>query len=179
MKIAITQRQTEINGIVYDCLEQGWYRLFKDHELCLIPNLVDVTIEESDILVLSGGNETQQRLKTELTVCDWAMRNNKPIIGICHGAFFLNYVFGGVNAEITGHRNVLHNVLLEGVSQQVNSYHDICIYELGKNLISIASHNDHCEAYRHRDYPIWGLVWHPERMDNPVLPSDLRKLIYG
>lgn len=178
MKIAITQRQTTINGIVYDCLEQGWYRLFKDHDICLVPNVVDVIID-ADMLVVSGGNETEQRYKTELTVCDWAMRNNKPILGVCHGAFFLNFAFGGINAEIQGHRNVEHDVIMEGKTYTVNSYHDVCIYQLASTLISVAETKENPEAFKHKEYPIWGLVWHPERMEDPVLPSDIRKLIYG
>lgn len=178
MKVAITQRQTEINGITYDCLEQGWYRLFKDHDIQIIPNLIHVTVD-ADMLVVSGGNETSQRYKTELTVCDWAMRNGIPILGVCHGAFFLNYAFGGVNTEVKGHRNVEHTVLLEGASPTVNSYHDICIYELGEALVPLAYAGDQVEAFKHKQLPIWGLAWHPERMEEPVLPSDLRKLIYG
>lgn len=178
MKIAITQRQTTINGIVYDCLEQGWYHLFKGHEICLVPNVVDVIVD-ADMLVVSGGNETEQRYKTELTVCDWAMRNNKPILGVCHGAFFLNFAFGGINAEIQGHRNVEHDVIMEGKTYTVNSYHDVCIYQLASNLISVAETKKNPEAFKHKEHPIWGLVWHPERMEDPVLPSDLRRLIYG
>lgn len=178
MKIAITQRQFEINGIVYDCLEQGWYHLFKDHEICIIPNLVNVIID-ADMLVLSGGDESEQRYKTELTVCDWAMRHNKPILGICHGAFFLNYAFGGINAEIQGHRSGNHKINMEGETYMVNSYHDVCVYELGSSLVSLADDGEHCEAFTHKEYPMWGIVWHPERMLDPVLPSELEKLIYG
>lgn len=178
MKIAITQRQTEINGITYDCLEQGWYHLFKGHELHIIPNLINVSIDV-DLLVISGGNESDQRYKTELTVCDWAMRNNVPILGVCHGAFFLNFAFGGINAKIQGHRNVEHAILFEGATYTVNSYHDVCVYELGKSLIPLAFAGDHIEAFKHAQYPIWGLVWHPERMEVPILPLELKELIYG
>lgn len=178
MKIAITQRQTEINGITYDCLEQGWYRLFRGHELHVIPNLVNVQINV-DMLVLSGGNESSQRYRTELTVCDWAMRNHIPILGICHGAFFLNYAFKGINAEVTGHRGVEHDITLDEQTYKVNSYHDVCIYELGESLKPIAYAGKHIEAFKHEKYPIWGLVWHPERMDKPVLPNDLKELING
>lgn len=178
MKIAITQRQVQINGIVYDCLEQGWYRLFADHELCIIPNLINVVVD-ADMLVISGGDESEQRYKTELTVCDWAMRNKKPILGVCHGAFFLNFAFGGINASVEGHRNTNHKITMEGSEHMVNSYHDVCIYELANPLVPLAEAHDHCEAFKHEQYPIWGLAWHPERMEDPVLPSDLRKLIYG
>ena len=65
MKIAITQRQTEINGFVHDCLDPNWYKLFKGHELIIIPNLIDIDLDiDLDMLVISGGNHTEARYKT-------------------------------------------------------------------------------------------------------------------
>jgi gamma-glutamyl-gamma-aminobutyrate hydrolase PuuD len=29
------------------------------------------------------------------------------------------------------------------------------------------------EAFKHKDKEIYGIVWHPERMKNPVLPKKL------
>jgi len=180
MKIAITQRQIEINGFVHDCLDPNWYRLFKGHELIIIPNLIDIDLDINlDMLVISGGNHTETRYKTELVVCDWAMRNDIPILGVCHGAFFLNYAFKGIDAQVKGHRGKDHTVTMEGKEHTVNSYHDICIYELGKDLTPIAWSGDHVEAFKHKDLPIWGIVWHPERMADPILPKDLERLIYG
>jgi len=180
MKIAITQRQIEINGFVHDCLDPNWYRLFKGHELIIIPNLIDIDLDINlDMLVISGGNHTEARYKTELVVCDWAMRNDIPILGVCHGAFFLNYAFKGIDAQVKGHRGKDHTVTMEGKEHTVNSYHDICIYELGKDLTPIAWSGDHVEAFKHKDLPIWGIVWHPERMADPILPKDLERLIYG
>ena len=63
MKIAISQRQVEINGFVYDCLEQGWYHLFVNHEIIPLPNLSNISIDV-DMLVLSGGETTEDRLFT-------------------------------------------------------------------------------------------------------------------
>jgi putative glutamine amidotransferase len=180
MKIAITQRQIEINGFMHDCLDPNWYRLFKGHELIIIPNLINIDLDiDLDMLVVSGGNHSEARYKTELMVCDWAMRNGIPILGVCHGAFFLNYAFKGIDAEIKDHRNVEHTIIMEDQEYIVNSYHDVCIYELGKDLTPIAWTGDHVEAFKHKDLPIWGIVWHPERMDDPILPAELKELIYG
>lgn len=179
MRIAITQRQTVINDIVYDCLEQGWYRLFPGHEILVIPNLTFVEVD-ADLLVVSGGDQTEQRYRTELVVCEHAVKNHTPILGVCHGAFFLNYAFKGINAEIHGHHNTEHSIQMEGKTHTVNSFHNVCIYELGEELEPIAVTKDNqCEAFKHKELPIWGLVWHPERMEEPILPSDLRRLIYG
>jgi N5-(cytidine 5'-diphosphoramidyl)-L-glutamine hydrolase len=178
MKIAITQRQTVINGITYDCLEQGWYRLFRKHELIIVPNLIHLDLD-IDMLVLSGGDTTEARFQTELMCYNHADDHNIPVLGVCHGAFLINYLHGGLNKEINGHRNVMHSIEMEGQSQMINSYHNIGIYSLGDDLESIATHEDGIEGFKHATKPIWGLVWHPERMDDPVLPSDLKELLNG
>jgi gamma-glutamyl-gamma-aminobutyrate hydrolase PuuD len=33
------------------------------------------------------------------------------------------------------------------------------------------------EAFRHKNRKVWGIVWHPERMEKAVLPNDLRSFI--
>ncbi|NDB65061.1 MAG: hypothetical protein EB168_05250 [Euryarchaeota archaeon] len=35
----------------------------------------------------------------------------------------------------------------------------------------------HPEAFKHRYQDVWGVLWHPERMDQPVLPTDLQELL--
>jgi gamma-glutamyl-gamma-aminobutyrate hydrolase PuuD len=33
------------------------------------------------------------------------------------------------------------------------------------------------EAFKHQALPIYGIVWHPERMDVPVLPEEVAILL--
>ena len=179
MKIAISQRQVEIKGIVYDCLEQGWYELFLGHEVIPIPNLNNIGLDV-DMLVLSGGETTEDRYNTEIACAAWATANDIPILGVCQGAFLLNYLHSGINAKgIQGHDNTTHDIEMEGSTFIVNSYHTTTIHELGIDLTPIAVSGELVEAFKHNDRREWGIVWHPERMDDPVLPSDLRELIYG
>lgn len=178
MKVAITQRQTTINNITYDCLEQGWYKLFCNHTIIPVPNIDAIPIK-SDLLVLSGGNLTPARLKTELTHYRYALANNIPIIGVCHGAFLINQLHQGINASINNHHSVSHHIDMENRTYKVNSYHKTSIKHLGVCLDAIGWHTNSIEAFRHKFLPIWGIVWHPERMEIPVLPSDLWNLIYG
>jgi gamma-glutamyl-gamma-aminobutyrate hydrolase PuuD len=178
MKIGITQRQLTVNDIVYDCLEQGWFYMLGDHELIVLPNLIHVDVD-IDFLILSGGNDSEARYQTELNCCAWALERNIPILGVCHGAFFLNELNNGTNLNIEGHHNTNHEIVMEGQTHKVNSYHNICIEELGNDLEPIAWCGDNIEAFKHKTKLIWGLVWHPERMDIPVLPKALEDLIYG
>ena len=178
MKIGITQRQLIVNDIVYDCLEQGWFYMLGDHELIVLPNLIHVDVD-IDFLILSGGNDSESRYQTELNCCAWALERNIPILGVCHGAFFLNELNNGTNLNIEGHQNTNHEIVMEGQTHKVNSYHTICIEELGNDLEPIAWCGDYIEAFKHKTKSIWGLVWHPERMDIPVLPKELEDLLYG
>lgn len=177
MKIAITQRQLSINGITYDCLEQGWYRLLSSHEVIAIPNLVNIDLD-ADMLILSGGNSSKDRYETEMFCCEWAKERNIPTLGVCHGAFFLNFLYGGMNGDIDGHQNTTHDIIMENSTVEVNSYHQMAITELAPDLEALAYSSDRVEGFRHCSLPIWGLVWHPERMKVPVLPNALREILF-
>jgi putative glutamine amidotransferase len=61
----------------------------------------------------------------------------------------------------------------------VNSYHSGCIFKLGSDLDAFAWADDFVEGFKHHTLPIWGLVWHPERMERPIIPQDLKDLLYG
>lgn len=180
MKIAITQREITIRSTVYDCLERGWYKLLEQHEIIPVPNDYEYDISFADCLILSGGETTEAREFTETYCFSQAVKKNIPIIGVCRGAFILNRWYGGTNSDVVGHDQLDHGVFLEESWQTVNSYHRTKIGTLSDKFISLATDkDDNVEAFKHHTLPIWGIVWHPERMEDPVLPTDLRKLIYG
>jgi gamma-glutamyl-gamma-aminobutyrate hydrolase PuuD len=179
MNIAISQRELTIRGTAYDCLERGWYRLFEGDTIMPIPNLGTCTLNKPDMLVISGGDPSEIREQTERECFEYALSENIPMLGVCHGAFFLNRMYCGVNGGVNGHQGTEHDVILEGNTYTVNSYHGVAIKELGNNLTPIAWADKHIEAFKHNELPIWGLVWHPERMGEPVLPKELKALING
>jgi gamma-glutamyl-gamma-aminobutyrate hydrolase PuuD len=39
------------------------------------------------------------------------------------------------------------------------------------------SGDDSIEAIKHKYKSIYGIVWHPERMKEPVLPNDVRSIL--
>lgn len=179
MKIAITQRPYEIKGITHDCLDPKWYDLLAPHEVVAVPNVKNIELSESiDMFILTGGENTVSRKDVETMCVAHAIKHNKPILGVCHGAFFLNYLYNGINAPIEGHRNGEHPIYLGGQLFMVNSYHDMGIYELGPELKATAfTKENQIEAFKHKELPIWGIVWHPERMKIPVLPPLFLKLL--
>jgi N5-(cytidine 5'-diphosphoramidyl)-L-glutamine hydrolase len=179
MKIAISQREITIRTTVYDCLERGWYNLLNKHEIIPIPNDYEYDISFADCLILSGGESTESREFTETYCFSQAKDKGIPVIGVCHGAFVLNRWFNGTNLPVTGHDRLDHKVFLEQQWQTVNSYHRIKIETLAQDFIPLAhDQNNNVEAFKHKDSPIWGLVWHPERMKVPVLPNALREILF-
>lgn len=179
MNIAITQRTTDINGFTYDCMSHAWYTFLHGHNIRAISNRETFDISTVDMLILSGGNDSMERTLTERQLVSDAICEDIPILGVCHGAFMLNKFFDGTNMQIEGHHNTKHPVELEGhMHMNINSYHSIGIHTLGKQLKEIGNDTDgHCEAFKHETFRIWGVVWHPERMEDILLPSGIRDMI--
>jgi hypothetical protein len=109
MKIAITQRQLTVRSITYDCLEQGWFRFLQGHELIPIPNIPNIDVD-ADMIVFTGGDTSDDREQVERMLFEYAIKNNLPMLGVCHGAFFLNRMYNGNNQSILGHQNTDHYI---------------------------------------------------------------------
>ena len=178
MNIAITQREFDIQGWKYDCLQQDWYQFLKGHEIYSIPNTGTFDYSKMDCLILSGGNTSTNRESVERLAVNMFMISHLPIIGICHGAFALNRFLGGTNDSVEGHQGTEHGITMEFKKHLVNSYHSARIAELAEPLVPVAiDHEGSVEAFRHESLPIYGMVWHPERMVKPVLPTDLEAFL--
>lgn len=159
-----------------DCLERSWYRLFAGHTITVAPNIPDLEFEnhEFDCLVLTGGGDSVARHLTENRLYEIAKQRAKPILGFCHGAFAINDLEGGINSYINGHVDVAHHVMMGTTLQMVNSYHSQAVAKLAPAFDAVATDQDgNAEAFKHTFLDIWGVVWHPERMTDPVLPPYL------
>lgn len=178
MNIAISQTQTSINGVIYDCLDPQWHTFLYNHNLIPIPNIIDVHFN-ADMLILTGGKDTPDRIATETALFNIALAKNIPILGVCRGAFILNSYYNGMNRVIGGHSKTEHAIEMEEQTFIVNSFHTSGIYLVGDDIEIIATADDCVEAFKHRHLPIWGLSWHPERMEELVLPKELEELLFG
>lgn len=138
---------------------------------------IDETIE-FDCLVLTGGPDSIERHLTEDLLFKHAEKLGKPIVGFCHGAFAVNDLTGGTNGVIDGHVQTEHYVYMDGENHLVNSYHGQSIETIGDDMEVIAlAGDDSIEAIKHKYKPIYGIVWHPERMKEPVLPDEVRSIL--
>lgn len=165
---------------MYDSLGQDWYCYFAGHDLTAVPNRLDQDFEsvakKHDVFVITGGDDRLVRHRTEVRLATEFVKQKKPIVGVCHGAFLLTDLLGGEVGHKDGHRNTLHQVVYREQSHTVNSFHGLSIVKAPESAEVLATDADgDCEAWI--DGMIAAVVWHPERMTDPWLPDEIHKLI--
>lgn len=182
MKILISQRDVRIppSNFLFDALERSWNVFLSKHHLIPVPNLgkIDTSVD-FDCLVLTGGPDSIERHITEDLLFYHALKLDKPIVGFCHGAFVVNDLTGGKNGYIEGHIQTEHEILMEDKIYTVNSYHGQSIETIGSDMEKLAVDLDgNIEAIKHKTKPIYGVVWHPERMTYPILPNTVKEILF-
>jgi len=176
MKIGITQRVLFHKGRAYDSLEHSWYDYFSEHTLIPIANQLPVTIHGLDALIITGGDNHPIRNHVEHELASDMFIHNRPVIGICHGCQLLVEKLGGQIEPIDEHMDTEHTVIHLGQQHWVNSYHSLRIKQLPEGAIPLAYDRDgNAEAWIHGRTA--GIMWHPERMDNPWIPPEVTHLL--
>ena len=122
-------------------------------------------------IVLSGGNnigEIGNRDETELFLLEKAKSEKIPLLGICRGMQMIAVWAGEKLHPVEGHVGTRHQLKSELVNkhlpESVNSYHDFGLLSVPDHFDIIARDEDGViEALCHKELPIEGWMWHPER----------------
>lgn len=191
MKLILYTQRVEIvkeYGERRDCADQRIPSFLSVCGYCPVPvsNVPKLVIEIAeklcpDGIFFTGGNsltkfggEAPERDRAERLLVEWAVSHGVPIFGICRGMQFLADYFGGNIVPIEGHAGTRHAVTGVISRKSVNSYHNFAMLELPKGLEALARAEDGTvEAFRHEDYPVMAVGWHPER-EAPYLNSDIQ-----
>ena len=136
---------------------------------------------------------TPERDRVEFALFEEACRLNMPIFGICRGIQMINVALGGSliqdipDAVGTVHTKVDHPVTVEegnylyeiaGKSFISNSSHHQSIKVPGKGLTPIAWTEDGIiEAVKHERDDLFGVQWHPERMECEVSDGLFKRFV--
>ena len=178
--------------------------------------IVREQVRAVDAILLSGGQDVSplnyneepspklgetfpQRDQFDFQLIQYAMEENKPILGICRGIQIINTYFGGsLYQDLSDFENkvIMHNqaknpqlpthtVTIERNSKLfeifkeekllTNSFHHQAVKEVGKGLAVTARTSDGIiEAIEHRDYPfLIAIQWHPEMLHKSVAKMNL------
>jgi putative glutamine amidotransferase len=121
----------------------------------------------------------------QLSVLGEFLARQKPVLGICRGLQLINVGFGGTLIQHlpTSGRHVhpewkedrLHGSrtregswleALYGTAYTVNSSHHQAVDRPGEGLVidSWCGEDQVVEALHHKDLPVYGVQWHPERL---------------
>ena len=163
-------------------------------------NVMDAVTDYAGFIIPGGGDidpllyneertidmclEDERRVKFDLSLFHSAVKQEKPVLGICYGMQLINIAMGGsLYEDISAHKGGSINHM-EGAHQiqveanpyfsagryEVNSSHHQAVKDLASGLNSFAFAPDGIlEAFyslQHRF--IMGVQWHPERMDNKI-----------
>ena len=130
-------------------------------------------------ILLSGGNDINKnslRYKIEKRLTDISKNKKIPLLGICHGLQFINFIEKGTLKKIKNHVGVYHKIKSNSnYPLKVNSFHENGIKKLARNFEIIAySYDNQIEAIKHKKYNWLGWMWHPER--DKVFNKKLKKI---
>lgn len=143
-------------------------------------DLVEV-LNLCDGIIMPGGKEI---FEYDRFICDYCIRCNKPVLGICLGMQIMSYYNreysllendeGGLN-----HSNNIHNIsikpdtllhmIINRTNIMVNSRHKYHCDSIGDYIVSALSQDGLIEAieYPYNTFNI-GVEWHPEDLINDV-----------
>lgn len=187
--IAVTQRVMVVPqyGERRDAVDQQWTR-FLDHcgfTPVLVPNVRAVAerlVAGLPVrgLLLTGGNDLSdyggdapERDDTERGLLEHALERRLPVIGVCRGMQVIQAYCGVPLKPVEGHVTADHEITVGATPDHVNSYHRWGSVQTVEDLAVWARARDGVvEAVRHRAAPVAGVMWHPERFQQPR-PQDV------
>lgn len=203
MKAAIVGRKPDTDNYTKYVLRQGHTPVvtlniddMAECDCLLLPGGGDITPA-----FFGEKNHGSRKIDTELDILqlqalDFCIKKHIPVLGICKGVQVINVGLGGTlyqdmpTARFHSYENgdkyhetviakgsCLHD--LYGDHAIVNSAHHQAIRKLGSGLTVIqrCPEDDCIEAVVHRELPILGVQWHPERIDSERAKTSGEKVL--
>ncbi len=172
--VAVTQRVDSVEKYreKRDALDQRWCHLLTKCDLIplVIPNRIEVVqslLEKIplDGIVLTGGNDTPERKCVENILLDKAISDRLPLLGVCHGMQSIQRYFNIILEPVKNHVCDKQEIVINGKSDTVNSYHELGTnYTASPLKVWARAADGIIKAVQHEQLPITGIMWHPERI---------------
>ncbi|MDR2965736.1 MAG: gamma-glutamyl-gamma-aminobutyrate hydrolase family protein [Treponema sp.] len=167
-----------------DALDQKWADFLWEAGIIGLPvfnhalslNEIIKSIQIDGILLTGGntpveyGGSAPERDNTDNFLISYAIKNNIPLLGVCRGMQSIVIYFGGSLHKVENHVAKRHDL---DSSYNVNSYHEYAPDNSGSELDIIQKATDGViEHIKHKNLPIAGIMWHPER-EKPFNKRDI------
>ncbi len=186
MKIGIAILENNLDYFIH----KSYIMLLKKYNLSYDCITLETPLDSFDGFLLPGGNDIDAKyygqesyacfnVSEEMDLLDkkiiaYAIKNKKPLLGICRGIQSINVFLGGtLKQHILHHSNENHFIQFKNKLFLVNSFHHQSIDVLAEDLVVLArSFDNEIEIIRHKSLEIYGIQFHPELFD-----FDLKELI--
>ncbi|ARK12318.1 aminodeoxychorismate/anthranilate synthase component II [Fibrella sp. ES10-3-2-2] len=153
--------------------------------------LATLTKERYDAVVLSPGPGMPTQAGCLMEVVQY-YHNRLPMLGVCLGQQAIGHFFGAtlarspkpMHGKVSAIRVDQADPLFRGMPAtfRVTRYHSLALTNLPPELVSLAvsmsEHNEEVMAIRHRNWPVWGVQFHPEAVLTEFGLSLLRNFIH-
>ena len=182
MKIVVyTQRVENVESYNErrDCADQKIPEFIRQCGYLPIPlpnnsKLVDIIVDvlKPSGIILTGGNSlvkyggnAPERDEIDFLLIKLAIEKRIPLYGFCRGMQSILDYFGNDLIIVQGHVAVNHKILGKEEEKEVNSYHNQACIELKNDVLDaiMKSEDGVIEKIKHKELPIVGTMWHPER----------------
>jgi gamma-glutamyl-gamma-aminobutyrate hydrolase PuuD len=177
MKIGLSMEMTrKLRDTWHAAINYEWYDFLAGHDIVPLSchgNMPQT--DEFDLIILAGGND-MFGIKTwrdnhypirdhyEHSLIQQCLLTKTPVVGICRGAHFINYVMGGTYKLMN---DPYDNVLVELPKFEVTCHHTIQndILAPGFEVLQ-QDKNGIIELAVNKSQRMLGVGWHPEREVN-------------
>lgn len=136
-------------------------------EILHFQEMTEKKLEKYDKIILCGTALKDNAYARQMDLFSWLKTFDKPVLGICAGMQVISCVFGG---RIVPHlaiglekMEIIDDTPLLGLPRQIEAYH---LHNFSATIPAgfslVAGANTIAEAFKHRDRPIYGIIFHPE-----------------
>jgi gamma-glutamyl-gamma-aminobutyrate hydrolase PuuD len=177
MKIGLSMEMTrKLRDTWHAAINYEWYDFLAGHDIVPLSCHGNIPqTDEFDLIILAGGND-MFGIKTwrdnhypirdhyEHSLIQQCLLTKTPVVGICRGAHFINYVMGGTYKLMN---DPYDNVLVELPKFEVTCHHTIQndILAPGFEVLQ-QDKNGIIELAVNKSQRMLGVGWHPEREVN-------------
>ena len=177
--------------LIPDVEDECFYDILSEMDGFIFQGGTDLAPETYGEKPIGNWKGDAYRDQYELKILDYAIKNSKPVLGICRGFQLMNVYFGGTlfqdtvtqNPNVNQHRSAelydtikhpirfvknefLAKIYSKETNPHVNSIHHQAVKDLGKDLTVYAeSYDGLIEAFGYNKEPegkVIGVQWHPE-----------------